>query len=189
MRGRVEPIGIEIIGLDDAFAEINLARPQITENGDDPLENARIKASAYYEVLRQPLFSCDSGLYIDGLEDSRQPKQNIRGIGDYMDDDAAIAHYSALAAEFGGNVTARYKNAIVLITGEGQIHEHMGDDIASERFSIVTKPHAKRNPGFPLDSLSVHIESGQYYYDMGNQDKLAKSDGFVEFFKRILLKI
>ena len=39
----------------------------------DPLENARQKALAYYRICGQPVFSQDSGLYIEGLPKERQP--------------------------------------------------------------------------------------------------------------------
>jgi len=183
MQSRVEHLGIEIISLSDVSAP----RLKIEESGNSPLENARIKASSYYDALKMPLFSCDSGLYIDGLDNARQPSINVRGKSDHMNDDETIAHYSALAAEMGGKMTARYRNAICLILGDGQIYEHMGDDIASEPFYIVAMPHTKRNEGFPLDSLSVHIESGQHYFDRDHSDKYVEvDDGFARFFQRTL---
>jgi len=114
------------------------------------------------------VFSCDSGLYIDGLDDLRQPGINIRGQDDYMDDDEAVRYYSALAAELDGSMTARYKNAIVLVLDEKTIYEYMGEDIASEPFLMISKPHKNGvvARGFPLDCLSVQIESGRYYYDI-----------------------
>ena len=66
----------------------------------------------------------------------------------------------------------------------------MGEDITSERFYLVSKPHEKRvkEKGFPLDCLSVHIDSGMYYYDIeGYNDKyLNVHDGFAAFFRRVL---
>jgi len=91
-------------------------------------------------------------------------------------------NFSALATEFGGSMTARYQHAICLVLDEAQICTHMGEDIASERFLIVSTPHAKRNEGFPIDSLSVDIESGMYYYDIDSTKKLAEGDdGFANF--------
>ena len=164
MKCRVEPLGIEILSLNDVGA----LKMHIEENGNSPLDNARIKALAYYNVLKMPVFSCDSGLYIDGLDDTRQPGINIRGQDDYMDDDEATRYYSSLAVEFGGKMTAWYQNAIVLVLNETQIYEYMGEDITSERFYLVSKPHEQgvKAKGFPLDCLSVHIESGKYYYDI-----------------------
>ena len=184
MKKRVEPLGIELLSLED----VNAPKLRIDENGNSPLENAKIKALAYYEALKMPLFSCDSGLYIDGLDDARQPGINVRGLHDHMNDDETREYYSALAAEFGGKMTARYQNAICLILDETRIYEYMGDDIASEPFWLVSKPHEKRNEGFPLDCISVHIESGKYYYDIdGYGEKYLEADnGFAAFFKRVL---
>jgi len=186
MKRRVEPLGIEVLSL----TNVDTPTLDIAENGSNPLENAKIKALAYYEALKTPVFSCDSGLYIDGLDDSRQPGINIRGQDDYMDDDKAVHYYSALAAELGGSMTARYKNAIVLVMNEKTIYEYMGEDIASEPFLMVSKPHKNGviAKGFPLDCLSVQIESGKYYYDIeGYIDKyLNVHDGFAAFFKRVM---
>jgi 8-oxo-dGTP diphosphatase len=183
MQKRVSHLGIELLSLSDVSAPIL----HIDENGNSPLDNARIKALAYFNALKIPLFSCDSGLYIDGLDDDLQPGINVRGIGDYMDDDETIAYYSTLANKMGGKMVAKYKNAIFLILNEGQMHEYMGNDIASDPFYIVSKSHTMRNIGFPLDSLSVHIKSGEYYFDREYSDKYAEIDeGFAKFFRKTL---
>ena len=186
MRKSIKPLGIEILSLNDMKAP----KLEIDENGNTPLENAKIKALAYYRELRLPLFSCDSGLYIDGLETARQPGAHVRSVGGReLNDEEAISYFSALATEFGGSMTARYQHAICLVLDETHIYTHMGEDIASERFLIVSKPHAKRNEGFPIDSLSVEIESGMYYYDIDRTKKLAEGDdGFANFFRRVLME-
>lgn len=187
MKKRIESFGIEIVSLNDARAP----KLDIAESGNTPIENAKIKAMAYYHALQQPIFSCDSGLYIDGLNETRQPGAHVRSVdGRELNDEETIAYYSSLAAEFGGSMTARYQHAICLVFDETRIYEYMGEDIASERFIISSKPHERRNEGFPLDCLSVHIESGKYYYDMdGAEKKLAEGDdGFAAFFHRVLLE-
>ena len=185
MKKCTKSLDIEILSPDD----VNAPKIQIEESGSTPIENAKIKALAYYRALRLPLFSCDSGLYIDGLNEARQPGAHVRSVeGRELNDDEAISYFSALAAEFGGSMTARYQHAICLVLDETRIYSHMGEDIASERFLIVSKPHEKRNEGFPIDSLSVHIESGMYYYDMDRTNELAEGDiGFVDFFRRVLM--
>ena len=185
MKKHTEPLGIEILSL----ADVNAPKLNIDENGNTPIENAKIKALAYYRELRRPVFSCDSGLYIDGLDESWQPGARVRSVGGReLNDEETIEYFSSLATEFGGSLTARYQNAICLVLDDIQIYEHMGDDIASERFLIVAKPHEKRNEGFPIDSLSMDIKSGKYYYDMDDSSKkLAEGDdGFAAFFKRVL---
>jgi 8-oxo-dGTP diphosphatase len=185
MQRQVAELGIEILSL----ADVSAPALEIEENGSSPLDNAKIKAAAYFDALKIPLFSCDSGLYIDGLDDDRQPGVNVRGAGDYMSDEEAIAYYAALAGEMGGRMIARFRNAICLILGDGQVYEYMGDEIASEPFYIVREPHVKRNEGFPLDSLSVHIKSGEYYFDRNYADKYSDSDRrFAAFFRRVMMK-
>lgn len=63
MKRMLYGLDIELIGLKD----INLITQNIDESGNNPLENARIKAIAYYKAAKTPVFSCDSGLYIEGL--------------------------------------------------------------------------------------------------------------------------
>lgn len=45
-----------------------------------------------------------------------------------------------------------------------------------------------RKAGFPLDSLSVDMKSGQYYYDLPSDrlERVAVEDGFLEFFRKVL---
>ena len=185
MREHIAPLGIEILSLND----ISAPDIEIDESGTHPLENARIKALAYYNALKTPVFSCDSGLYFGqlSLDDPRQPGVHVRRInGRRLNDEEMTAHYSALAKEFGGSITARYINSICLVLDNGVIHEHAGQDIASEPFKIVAKPHHKRSPGFPIDCLSVHIESGMYYYDIPNymEKYFGIADGFAAFFSQ-----
>lgn len=59
----------------------------------------------------------------------------------------------------------------------------------SERFLIAAEPHSSiRKEGFPLDSLSIHIRTGKYYYDLPKQEleQVAVEDGFLRFFERVL---
>lgn len=185
MKRRIEPLGVEILSLNN----VSVPYIDIDETGNSPLENAKIKALSYYNVLKMPVFSCDSGLYIDGIDDKRQPGVHVRNVnGNRLNDDDMIVYYADLAAEFGGRMTARYQNAICLVMNELEIYEYMGKDIASEPFYIVSIPHEKRRDGFPLDSLSIHIESGQYYYEIGNNgEKYSDSDdGFAAFFQKVL---
>ena len=77
MRTALESFDIELIGLSDIDCEL----PGINENGKTPLENAEIKAKAYYEALHMPVFSCDSGLYFDELSDEEQPGIHVRRVG------------------------------------------------------------------------------------------------------------
>lgn len=185
MRRRLEGLNIEIIGLKDIDMEI----PEIEEDGSTPLENARKKALGYYQAFQIPVFSCDSGLYIENIPEEEQPGVHVRTIqGKYLTDEEMLEHYKKLAEKY-GDLKARYRNAICLVMDEKHIYEAMEESMASEPFFITSKPHSSiRKEGFPLDSISIDIKTGKYFYDLeGNElDQVAVEDGFLEFFRQHL---
>ncbi len=183
MRRHLAPLGFTIQGL-DAFGPL----PPVEETGSTPLENARLKAHAYYRALRRPVFSCDSGLYFDGLPDTLQPGVHVRTPqGRYLDDDAMTAYYGGLAQAYGG-LTARYHNAICLVMDETHSWESDDPSLWGEAFRIIGQPHPRREAGFPLDRLSIHIPTGQYFYDRDNPDVDGGTlpEGFRRFFRQAL---
>ena len=186
MQKSVEGLSIEIIGLRNMEGRL----PEINENGRTPLENAEIKARAYYEAFHIPVFSCDSGLYFDELSDEEQPGIHVRRVnGKELTDEEMTEYYGALAKKYGGRITGRYRNAIYFILDENHHYSSMDMSIATEPFILVTKPHTKRVPGFPLDSLSVDIATGKYYYDLEVKDvSTSVDDGVRAFFKGIFDK-
>ena len=158
--------------------------PVVNENGKTPLENAEIKAKVYFDAFHMPVFSCDSGLYFDELTDEEQPGIHVRRVnGRELTDEEMITHYASLAKKHGGRITGRYRNAIYFILDENHHYSSMDMSIATEPFILVTKPHEKRVPGFPLDSLSVDIATGEYYYDLEVKDvSTSVDDGVRAFF-------
>lgn len=185
LEGLVRKYSIELISLKDLDTTI----PQVPEDGSTPLENARQKAVAYYQAFHIPVFSCDSGLYFDNVPDADQPGVHVRTVhGQCLADDEMLAYYSGLARKY-GNLTAHYKNAICFVYDKEQIFEAMEPSMESERFLIAAEPHSSiRKEGFPLDSLSIHIRTGKYYYDLPKQEleQVAVEDGFLRFFERVL---
>lgn len=184
MKNALKDFDIELIGLKDMEGEL----PKIKEDGATPLENAEIKARAYFEAFHIPVFSCDSGLYFDELKEDDQPGLQVRRIdGKELTDEEMIAYYAALAEKYGGRITGRYRNAIYFILDERQHFFSMDMSIATEPFVLVTEPHQKRVKGFPLDSLSVDIVTGKYYYDLDIKDvSTSVDDGVRAFFTHAL---
>ncbi|MDF2942876.1 MAG: hypothetical protein K0S01_1734 [Herbinix sp.] len=184
MREYLKELDIDLIGIKDLAYDW----PEIDESGNDPLENARIKALAYYKICNLPVFSCDSGLYIEGLEASRQPGVHVRNInGKRLSDQEMTDYYSSIAENLGGKCIAQYKNAICFVKNKYEIYEYMEDDISGEKFELTNLPHEKIEEGFPLDRISVHIKSGEYYYNLKNNEATSMiKKGFQEFFKRAI---
>ena len=186
MRRAVLPLGIEIIGLSDLGCEI----PVVDESGNSPLENAELKARTYFKAFRMPVFSCDSGLYFEGLSDDKQPGVHVRRIGGRELSDAEMTEYYAeLSRKNGGNIIGQYRNAIFLILDEEHTYSSMDQSIATEPFILSDTPHEKRVAGFPLDCLSKDPKSGEYYYDMKEMRLVSGTEeGLRNFFKNVFSK-
>ena len=188
MRSRLEKIGIELIGLNDLRAE-GKEIPEVVESGSTPLENARLKATAYYKAFGMPVFSCDSGLYFDNVPDEIQPGVHVRNVnGRCLTDEEMLEYYAGLARRY-GDLVASYKNAICLVVDENRIYESMDESMASDKFILTDKPHsAIRKKGFPLDSLSIDMKTNRYYYELADDEleQFAVEDGVLRFFEKIV---
>lgn len=188
MKDVLKGLDVRIVGLGELAPKPVV---NIDETGNNPLDNARIKSLAYFDVLQTPVFSCDSGLYIEGLNTDNQPGVHVRRVnGRELNDEEMLEYYSNLAHGFGGTVKARYRNAICLVVDRKTVYEYDGDDIASEDFLLTSKPHPARIPGFPLDSLSLESKTGRYYLDLEDEtdeDNAWKTLGFRRFFVRTVL--
>lgn len=91
---------IELLNLFDIKGDI----PIVEENGFTPLENAKIKATAYFKLYNMPVFSCDSGLYFDNVPKIFQPGVFVRRPqGKELSDEEMIDYYSNLARKIRGS--------------------------------------------------------------------------------------
>lgn len=101
MKKITKSLGIEIVSLN----QLNQPIPIVSEDGKNPLENAKIKAKAYYKAFSMPVFSCDSGLYFDDLDEALQPGTHIRRVnGRELTDEEMIEYYSDLAKKHGNQL-------------------------------------------------------------------------------------
>lgn len=192
MRKRLTPLGLTIYGLNEIGIyqpnQKDIKMPDIIEDGLTPLENATKKAKAYFEAFHVPVFSCDSGMYFDHVPDEDQPSVHVRTVnGKYLSDDEMIIHYTNLVKKY-GELKTHYKNAICLVLDENTIFSAMDADMESRPFLITDKPHAMRKKGFPIDSISLEINSGKYFYDIAKEelDEIAVESGFLRFFKGVI---
>lgn len=187
MKSRLEKLDVELIGLND-LREKGIRIPSVPEDGDTPMENARQKALAYYKAFQMPVFSCDSGLYFENVPDEIQPGVHVRTVnGRYLSDEQMIEYYSGLARQY-APLMAEYKNAICLIVDENHMYEAMEPSMESGKFLLSDTPHSTiRTEGFPLDSLSIDMQTGRYFCEMpeDNDGQDAWEDGFFRFFQKV----
>lgn len=184
IRDILQGLPIEIIPIQDVLSNL----PDVPETGSSPLENARQKANAYYKILHQPVFSCDSGLYFKELPDALQPGVHVRNVqGKRLSDEEMISYYTSLAKTY-GPLHGYYQNAICIVVDEQHIYESMDETLQSTTFLLTQTPYPVITPGFPLDSISIDIDTNQYFCEMDFVDESVGNHGCRNFFIGFLNK-
>ena len=169
---------IEVITIKDLG--INL---HVEESGKNAIENAYIKAKAYYDATGITTIGMDNNLFIEELPDEKQPGTHVRRVnGKELTDEEMIEYYTHLVKEYGGKLTAKWVYGMVLYNGEEK-KEHSW---SKSHFYFVDKPSEKRNPGYPLDSISIMPEYNKYFVELTDEDKNKNSskdneDDVIEF--------
>lgn len=155
--------GIELITIKDLDVKLD-----INENGKDAIENAYIKAKTYYDATKMPTIGMDNNLFIEELPQEKQPGTYVRRInGKELTDEEMIKYYTNLVKENGGKLTAKWVYGMVICNEKGtEKYSWSKDD-----FYFVDKPSEKRNPGYPLDSISIMPEANKYFVDLSPEDK------------------
>lgn len=159
----LEEKGIELITIKDLNFKLN-----IEENGKDAIENAYIKAKAYYEATGITTIGMDNNLFIEELPKEKQPGTHVRRVnGKELTDDEMIEYYTNLVKEYGGKLTAKWVYGMVICDNNRKEEYSWTKD----HFYFVDKPCEKRNQGYPLDSISIIPEFNKYLVELTEEDK------------------
>lgn len=161
---KLEDKGIEIVCLNDLGLDLN-----VDENGKNAVENAIIKAKAYYDATKIITIGMDNCLSIKELPEEKQPGTHVRRVnGKTLTDDEAIEYYINLVRENGGKLTARWIYGMAIYDGVEMKTYSWG----KEDFYFIDKACEKRNPGYPLDSMSIIPEcDNKYLVELTEEDR------------------
>lgn len=160
--GALQPFGVSVLSAADGRT-----LPRVTEDGNTAEENARKKALAYAEACQARVLSMDNALYLDGLETTDQPGVHVRRVNgrDAVDDEALVEHYTTLIDQLGGRVTGYWLFALCVADPDGKVWE---TTIKLPRV-FVDKPSQSIVPGYPLESIQIDPETGQYVSGMNTE--------------------
>ena len=160
---QLEEKGIELITIKDLKNQL-----PINENGKNAIENAYIKAKAYYDMVKIPTIGMDNNLFIEELPDEKQPGTYVRRVnGKELSDEEMITYYTNLVKNYGGKLTAKWVYGMVICNGKNTKEYSWSKD----HFYFVDKPSEKRNPGYPLDSITIVPEFNQYLVELTTEEK------------------
>ena len=154
---------IEVLTLKELSLNI-----KVEENGKNSLENAKIKAEAYYNASHITTISMDCSLYIEGVPEEKQPGTHVRRVnGKELTDDEALEYYIKLVKEYGGKLKVKWVYGMAIYNGI-EAKQITWD---KSEFYFVDKPSEKRNSGYPLDSISIMPNSNKYFVDLTKEEK------------------
>lgn len=178
--------GIELLTLKDLNLKID-----VNESGKDCIENACIKAKAYYNETGITSIGMDNTLFIEGLPEEKQPGTHVRRVnGKELSDEEMIEYYSNLVKEYGGKLTAKWVYGIAIYNGK-EVKTYTWN---KSDFYFINTPSKKRNPGYPLDSIAIIPEFNKYLVELTEEDKKSnirndsnKDNKVVEFIANSIL--
>lgn len=157
---------IEVVTLADICIELD-----VNENGKNAIENALIKARAYYQKTLMTTIAMDDNLYLENVPDDKQPGMYVRRVHKKrLSDEEMIEYYSNLAKEYGkdGRLTARWIYGIALIK-DGKEFTYTWE---KSDFYLVDTPSEIINPGYPLNTISINKKLNKYFTELTEEDKL-----------------
>jgi len=139
----------------------------VEETGKTAIENAILKAKAYYEQTHLKTIAIDDTLYIEGVTEEEQPGAKVRRIGGIeRTDDEMLAHYTALVHKYGGRLTAKWVKGVAIYDGK-DLRTHTVEGIP---FYFVEAISPVRHEGYPLDSITIIPEQNKYLSEMKKEE-------------------
>lgn len=114
----------------------------IEENGKNAIENAMIKAKAYYDATKITTMAMDDTMYIDGIPEEKQPGVFVRRVnGKRLNDKEMIDYYTNLVKTYGkdGKLNTKWILSMVIIKDD-KISTCTG---ITNEYYLVDKPAKK----------------------------------------------
>jgi len=181
--GKLLEKGIKVKSLKDLNINVD-----VEENGKTAIENATIKAKAYYEATKMTTMAVDDTMYIDDIPEDKQPGVFVRRVnGKRLNDEEMIEYYTNLVKTYGkdGRLNTKWILGMVIIK-DGKISTYT--DVTSEYY-LVDTPAKEMKEGYPLSSILFNKKANKYDIYLTEEDKKigqADDSGFVDFIEKII---
>lgn len=161
---KLKESGINLVTLNDLNLELD-----VDESGNNPTENAIIKAQAYNKATHMPTIAIDDGLFLDNVPDEVQPGTHVRRVnGKRLNDEEMIQHYISLVNKYGtnGELTGYFRKAVAIVEDENTYtFEHKSDR------KFTNKQSTKIDPGYPLTSIQFIDSLGKFKSELTPEEE------------------
>lgn len=158
--------GIEVISLKDIDLKL-----ESKENGKTAIGNALIKAREGFKKSHIPTIGMDDTLYLENVPEEEQPGLFVRRVnGKTLNDDEMLEHYTNLVKKYGvnGKINCKWVYGLAVINEKGEESTYTWDKAG---FYIVDKLSDKRDPDYPLNSISKYEKIDKYFTDVTEEEK------------------
>lgn len=161
--------GIDLITLKDLDIDID-----VDETGKDPIENAVIKAKAYYDISHLPTIALDEGLFLDNVPDEIQPGTHVRRVnGKRLEDHEMIEHYIQLVNQYGtdGKLNGYFLKGVAIVDSE---HTYTFDMKAPRTFT--NQQSEVIDEGYPLASIQMITSLNKFKSELTEEEEKVTMD-------------
>ena len=160
MKNRLKDLDIKVITPYDI--NINI---EIEENGNNVIENATLKAKAYFDKIKIPTIATDSSLYVEKFH--IQPGLFVKRVnGVTLNEDELEKHYINELNKIGGKSKAFYVTGIVLIQDGGI----SSIEIKEDEFIFTSNTCAHNRNFDPLSRLEYDEKIGKYFCELDKNE-------------------
>lgn len=183
MKNRLKDLDVNIITPYDRNIKI-----EIEENGKNVIENATLKAKAYFDKVKIPTIATDSSLYVEKFD--IQPGLFVKRInGVSLDDDNLEAYYINQLNKVGGKSNAFYVTGIVLVQDENV----KSIEIKEDNFTFTSKKCKDKRNFDTLSRLEYDEKLKKYFCQLNENEMQERGYRFDKevrkFIKNNLIKL
>lgn len=141
--------GVDLVTLEELGISCD-----VDETGNNPIENAIIKAKAYYEVSHIPTIALDEGLFLENVPEEKQPGTHVRRVNNRrLNDKEMIDYYISLVNKYGknGKLLGYFLKGVAIIDDNHNIYTF---DYKANR-CFTNKQSKIIDEGYPLASIQI----------------------------------
>lgn len=152
------------------ISDYDVSEPVVDESGDKEIENAMKKARAYYEATQTPSLGLDTGVYLNGVPENKQPGKYVKRVAGVQDSDTPdvafdkiTTYYIGLVNEYGinGELDGYFLDSYALFDG----YDYYCIE-ATRPITLVNYVHDHKDLSFPLCSIYKAKTSNIFHNDL-----------------------
>lgn len=168
MKDRLKDFEIELITPYDINIEI-----EVEENGNTVVENAILKAKAYFEIVKIPTIAADSSLFVEKFKE--QPGLFIRRVnGTYLEDEELEKYYIEKLIEVGGESEAFYVTGLAIVKN----NSIETVEIKEDKFILKSDMYKGNRNNDELGRIEFDPNINKYFCEMTEEDKKMRNYTF-----------